>query len=356
MRPRTTAGGPGAATLRARVLVWPHPGADRAWCTGDASGRGKRSWRSTGKLIVVLATQTDSTWRAHHGVTPDTQLLARLEGRMEQAPGHEFGLPAPAAAHEPGHVAPYAGVPAPLPTSLPWRLAKLARVLLQNQHDSPAVLEPLREHLPKSLGIHVAHDGRRGVSESGATEVCAVRKIDVLAAQERLVEQAELEQQRASNEEIRRDRIRRPAAKRPVLIPERFGESFDGRPGLVREDGAPDKIAPRMATGISHELAQPAWIRNAVGIREGDMREGGRADARIARRCRPLFLLMHDPDVLTIPGQPAQRVIPGTILDDDDLETATRVLLPEKALHSPVDRRFGVVCRNDHADGRGVVT
>src|SRR5215813_10466962 len=132
MRPRTTAGGADAATLRARGLVWPHPGADRVWCTGDASERGKRSWRSTGKLTVVLATQTDSPWRTHHGVTPDAQLLARLEDRMEQARGHEFGLPAPAAAHDPGHVAPYVGVRAPVPTTLPWCLAKLARVLLQN--------------------------------------------------------------------------------------------------------------------------------------------------------------------------------------------------------------------------------
>src|SRR5262245_46378389 len=159
---------------------------------------------------------------------------------MEQAEGHEFGPPAPAAAHDSGNVAPYAGVPAPIPTTLPWCLAKLGRVLLQNPHDGPPVLAPLREHLPKSSGIHVAHDGRGGVSEAGAAEMGAVRKIDVLAAQERLVEQAELEQQRASNEEIRRDRIRRPVAKRPVLIPEPFGESFDGRPGLVREDGASD--------------------------------------------------------------------------------------------------------------------
>src|SRR5262249_31268238 len=247
---RTTAGGADAATPRARVPVWPHPGADRVWCTGDASGRGKRSWRSTGKLTVVLATQTHSTWRVHHGVTPDAQLFARLEDRMEQAHGHEFGLPAPAAADDPGYVAPYVGVPAPVPTTLPWRLAKLARVLLQHPYDGPTVLESLREHLPQSSGIHVAHDGRIGVSEASATEVGAVRKIDILAAQERLVEQAELEQQRASNEEIRRDRIRRPAAKRPVLIPEPFGESFDGRPGLVREDGTSDKIAARMVSCV----------------------------------------------------------------------------------------------------------
>src|SRR5215475_2838604 len=101
MRPRTTAAGADAVTLRARVLVWPHPGADRAWCTGDASGRGKRSWRSIGKLTVVLATQTDSTWRVHHRVTPDAQLLARLKDRMEQAHGHDVGLPAPAATHDP---------------------------------------------------------------------------------------------------------------------------------------------------------------------------------------------------------------------------------------------------------------
>ena len=71
-----------------------------------------------------------------------------------------------------------------------------------------AMLETLREHLPKISWIHVANHRRVRKAEASASKMSAVREVDVLTTQQSFVEHAQLEQQCPANEEICRDGIR----------------------------------------------------------------------------------------------------------------------------------------------------
>src|ERR1700730_4070600 len=104
MPPRTTAPGAAAAALRATAGAWPDPGGAGAWCTGDASSKGKRSWRAARDPGVLVVTESETGRPPRDEVTPDTQLLARFEDGVEQAVGHEIGTPAPRASRKRGQM------------------------------------------------------------------------------------------------------------------------------------------------------------------------------------------------------------------------------------------------------------
>src|SRR5437016_8732458 len=296
MPPRTTATGAAAPALLATAGAWRDPGGAGAWGTGDASSKGKRSWRAARDPAVLVVTESEAGWPPRDEVTPDAQLLARFEDCMEQAVGHEVGPPAPRASRKRGEVGSDAGVPPPLQALLPGRLAELARVLLEKPRHRMAMLETLREHLPKISWIHVADHRRVSKTEARASKMSAVGEVDVLTTQQSFVEHAQLEQQRPTNEEICRDGIRGLSVKRTLLIPQPLGKSLDPGPGLVSDDGAADEIGPRVAGRVGHELSQPARVRDAVGVGESNVRVGCHAEACVARRRRPFPFLVHHPD------------------------------------------------------------
>src|SRR5712692_10262474 len=208
MPPRTTATGVAPAALRATAGAWPDPGGARAWCTGDASSKGKRSWRAARDPTVLVVTESEAGRPPRDEVTPDAQLLARFEDGMEQTAGHEIGPLAPRASRKRGEVGCDASVRPPVQAPLPGRLVELARVLLEKPRCRMAMLETLREHLPKISWIHVGDHCRVRVTEASASKIGAVGEVDVLATQQSFVEHAQLEQLPPTNEEICRDGIR----------------------------------------------------------------------------------------------------------------------------------------------------
>jgi hypothetical protein len=157
---------------------------------------------------VLVLTESETGPPPRDEVTPDAQLLARFEDGVEQAVGHEVGPPAPRASRKRGQVGSDARVPPPVQASLPWRLAELARILLEKPRHRMAMLETLGEHLPKISWIHVANHRRVRKAEASASKMSAVGEVDVLTTQQSFVEHAQLEQQRPTNEEICRDGIR----------------------------------------------------------------------------------------------------------------------------------------------------
>jgi hypothetical protein len=119
-----------------------------------------------------------------------------------------------------------------------------------------SVLEPLGKHLSKILRVHMAHNGCIRVPEpSAVAEVGAVGQVNILAAQQGLIEHVELREQPRSHQEIRSDAVWRPGAQRPLLVPQPLRASLDRSRGPVREDGTADEIRPRIAGGVGHELA-----------------------------------------------------------------------------------------------------
>ena len=194
------------------------------------------------------------------------------------------------------------------------------------------------------------------VSKRRATcEKRAIRKLDILSAQKRLVEFAECCERLPTGEHIRTDGVRGlEFAQRALLVEQSFREPFDAGRRPVRDDSSSHQVGSAGAAREPHQRSQPIGLGNAVAIGERDPWIAGATYALVPGCRRSALVGAQDLHARRKLSHQCDAFVGRAVVDAQDLESIRRKALREQRGQAQRQRARPVADRNDDADALGV--